>query len=340
MSEPGFFDWSERQNKLARMRPFLDDLNKIIDWEIFRITLETHIKRSNMGRPSFDLVFMFKILVLQKYHNISDEAAEIKILENLTFMRFLGIGLQDKVPDARTIWKFREELKNANILDLLFLELNKIIESYGLKAQDGQIIDATFVQTPKQRLSKEENTALKQGKTPEDWSTKKSAHKDTDAKWTKKNKQNYFGYKNHISIDVKNKIIRRFCVSAANVHDSQMMDCIIDENQDNKIWADSAYKSNGQEERLRQKGFISNIHDRAYRNRPLTCDQKEMNKVKSKIRVRVEHVFGYMHKAMNGNNIRTVGMHRAYVQITLQNICYNMGRLVTLLRGRSASIAS
>jgi IS5 family transposase len=340
MPAPSFFDFENRQKKLMKLNNFYDCLNNIIDWEQFRQIIDVSLNKSNrlkVGRPPYDSVLMFKILVIQKYSNLSDEKTEYAILNDLTFMRFLGLHFNDNVPDARTIWLFREKLQE-NVHSLLFEKLNEMISSHGLRAKEGQIIDATFVQTPKQHMSKKEYTTIKQGKTPEEWSTKKTIHKDKDARYTKKGNKNYYGYKNHICIDKEYKIIRLYNVTPAHVHDSQEIFNVIDQSQKNRnVWADSAYRSSEIEERLSKNNFTSQIHERAYKNKPLTQEQHDLNKVKSKTRARIEHVFGHMHTAMNGKRIRTIGLTRAKFQVMLQNLCYNMARLVYLLRTRSAS---
>ncbi len=156
---------------------------------------------------------------------------------------------------------------------------------------------------PKQRNTKEENQQLGRGEIPETWQEKphRLSQKDMDARWTKKNGQSHFGYKNHISIDVEYGFIRRYEVTDAAVHDSQVLGAVLDdENEGEEIWADSAYRSELIEWVLELLQFLSHIHERAYRNRPLTEEQKESNRERSKIRAKVEHVFGSWVNDMGG----------------------------------------
>jgi IS5 family transposase len=343
MKQPGFFDFSERQKKLLKTRDFLERINAIVAWEAFRPLLEAALNRPERekgGRPPFDAVLMFKILVLQALYNLSDEQTEYQILDRLSFMKFLGFDLHGVVPDARTIWLFRELLIAAQAVEKLFCQFDAMLEAHGFQASGGQIIDATFVEAPRQRNGRDDNKTIKEGKVPEGWSGKKKAHKDTDARWTKKNNAAHYGYKNHANVDCKHKIIRRYKVTDAGVHDSQELDSILDPNNGNQaIWADSAYRSEEQEARLKEKGCPSNIHERAYRNKPLTPEQEAANTERSRIRARVEHVFGHIETAMNGCYVRTIGKARAEAKIGLENLAYNISRFTFLVRKATATAA-
>lgn len=195
--------------------------------------------------------------------------------------------------------------------------------------------DATIVSAPRQHNSREENEAIKAGRTPEGWEAKpaKNAQKDKDARWTKKNDKSFYGYKNHISIDRKHKLIRRYAETDASVHDSQKLDEVLDKaNTSNEVWADSAYRSIESEAKLKAKGYKSRIHRRGARNHPLPKRQQAANATRSRVRARVEHIFGDQQNAMGGKFVRTIGMARARAKIGLMNLVYNMRRLVQLER--------
>lgn len=343
MRQAGFFDLRERQKKLLATRDFLDRVNRFVAWESFRPVLDKALKRSmgdKGGRPPFDPVSMFKILVLQALYNLSDEQTEYQILDRQSFMMFLGLQMHDDVPDARTIWLFRETLRQAGAVEQLFARFDAMLDAQGFAASGGQIVDATFVEAPRQRNSRDDNAVIKDGAIPEDWSDKKKAHKDTDARWTKKNGVAFYGYKNHANVDRKHKLIRKYKVTDASVHDSQKLDDVLDPHNDsNDVWADSAYRSEGQEQRLKEKGYKSHIHERSCRGKPLTPEQETANTERSRVRVRVEHVFGHIETAMNGCHVRTVGKLRADAKIGLENIAYNISRF-TFLMGAHARGAS
>src|ERR1019366_3945057 len=343
MKQPGFFDFSERQKKLLKTRDFLDRVNRFVAWESFRPELDVALHRKTAdkgGRPAYDAVLMFKVLVLQALYNLSDEQTEYQILDRLSFMRFLGLELHDTVPDARTIWVFREQLIAAAAVEKLFAQFDAMLDAEGFTASGGQIVDATFFEVPRQRNSRDDNETIKKGEVPADWSAKKKAHKDADARWTKKNKTAFYGYKNHVNVDRKHKLIRKYKVTDASVHDSQELDSVLDPGNDSQeTWADSAYRSDAQEARLKEKGCTSHIHERAYRNKPLTPEQEAANTEKSRVRVRVEHVFGHIETAMDGCYVRTIGFARAQAKIGLENLAYNVSRFAFLMRGSDATTA-
>ncbi|WP_040300801.1 IS5/IS1182 family transposase, partial [Arcticibacter svalbardensis] len=144
-------------------------------------------------------------------------------------MRFLGLGLNDQIPDQNTIRNSREALIINNVLDSLFVAFNNRLEKAGMYTKKGSMVDASFVTAPRQRNSREENEQLKEGDLPEDWSLNKMRHKDTDADWTKKNNQVYFGYKNHVKVDIGSKLITGFETSSASVHDSEVLQDLLTE---------------------------------------------------------------------------------------------------------------
>ena len=346
----GLFDADERLTKLTVLGDPLVELNKMIDWEAFRGDIDNarekareHARKSAAGAKPIDAVLMFKTMVLQQLNNLSDDRIEYQIRDRLSFMRFLGLNLEDRVPDAKTIWLFRETLKQQGVGEGLFKRFDEQLAARGLIAKGGQMIDATFVEVPKSRNSREDNAKLKAGEIPQDWQKVDPAtvnmrrQKDTDARWTKKNQETHFGYKNHINADAKNKLIRAYAVTAASVHDSQVFDELLDHTTDDEgkkraAYADSAYRSKEQEERLQANEIESQVCEKGTRGKPLTEEQKASNRQKSKTRVRVEHVFGAQAQ-MGGHVVRTIGMARARVKIAIMNLAYNMRRFVLLCRG-------
>jgi len=189
--QPGLFDWQNHFKKLNKTGDPLVKLNKVIQWESFREGLESvrvREKKNNAGAKPYDVVLMFKVLILQSLYNLSDEAIEYQIPDRLSFMRFLGLRLGSRVPDAKTIWLFREQLAEE-----LFRQFETVLEKSGFAARKGQIIDASIVQAPKQRNSREENAQIKHGEIPQDWEEAKRRQKDIDARWLKKNAKSYYG---------------------------------------------------------------------------------------------------------------------------------------------------
>ena len=324
-------DLTHRLEFLEGKDDFLSRLNALVDWEWFREILEEGKKKSNVGRPAYDVILMFKLLVLQSLYNLSDEQIEYQANDRLSFHAFLNITVFDKVPDATTIWLFREWLTKKELVKVLFDKLDEMLVDSGYIARGGQIIDATFVPVPIQRNTKEENEKLKEGEVPEEWKEngKKLNQKDLEARWTKKNDESHYGYKNHVSIDVENKLIRNYEITDASVHDSQVLGKVISENVDPEIWADSAYYSKWIEWVLLMLKFVSHIHEKGYRNKPLTEEQKAKNKERSKVRSRVEHIFAHLEQ-MGELYGRVIGLKRIETYVGLKNLAYNLKRFVFL----------
>ncbi len=317
----------------------MERLNAVIDWEIFRPVLEridSKERKSTAGRKSTCRIRLLKMLILQRLNNLSDERLEYQVSDRLSFMRFLGLELSGDVPDARTVWAFRESLKTHQLTEALFDRLSQALMALGVELKSGQIIDATFIPVPIQRNGRENNATIKSDAVPIDWgkTPAKLAQKDTDARWTQKGGQHPYGYKNHINIDRDTKLITAAACTSACVHDSQVLDAVLrDETVGGKeVWADSAYRSGEQEQRLKGSQHESLIHDRAYRNKPLTEAQELSNTEKSRVRARVEHVFGSMQNEMGGIFLRTIGAARARVGVGLMNLTYNLKRIETLIR--------
>lgn len=332
----GLFDIENRLNKLSKTGDPLLKLSEIVPWEDFRPNLESlreKERKSNAGRKPFDVILMFKILILQSLYNLSDDAMEYQINDRLSFMRFLKLTLGSRVPDAKTIWLFRNELTEAKLIKVLFNQFDDYLQASGFSAKKGQIVDASIIQVPKQRNSKEENSKIKLGEKPSGWSTNKSRQKDLDARWTKKNGKSYYGYKNHIQIDAKHKLIRDFKVTDASVHDSQVFEELLSENNSSRaVWADSAYRSKESLQSLADKKFRPHLQRKGYKNKKLTKWEQQGNRTRSKIRSRVEHIFGIQTMMARGNLIvRSIGLRSVQTSIGMRNLAYNMHRLCSLV---------
>ena len=303
---------------------------------MFRDLLESRLRKlpkARGGRPPYDYVLMFKILILQRYYNLSDDQIEFQINDRLSFMRFLDLTISDDIPDSRTVWTFREQITDLKIIEELFVMFLEKLNTLGLIINGGKIMDASFVEVPRQRNKKDENEQIKEGKGAELWNgkPKKKCQKDIDARWTKKNRQTFFGYKNHVKEDGANKLITRYMVTSAEVHDSQATGELLDGNDKGEaFYADSAYTGESREKIIAGKEMENRVCEKGYRNRPLTDGQKANNTEKSRFRSRVEHIFGFMEMSMNGMYIQCIGIRRATGIIGLMNLTYNMFRKIQL----------
>lgn len=333
----GLFDYEFRLEEINKHQPPLQKLNKVIDWELFRKPIEQALAiepKGLGGRPPFDKLMMFKILILQRYYNLSDDQTEFQIKDRLSFMDFLGLRLEDKVPDAKTLWHFKEQLKNKDLSKTLFDLFTNTLNAQGILAKEGSMVDASFVDVPRQRNNKEDNATIKEGGIPAGFVENKNklSQKDCDARWANKNKERHFGYKNHINADKKTKLINNYCVSNASLHDSQVLKALVDES-DTELYADSAYRSKEIEDYLDSVDCQSQVHEKGVRGKPLNDRQKENNTIKSKIRARVEHVFGFMTNSMNNAlYMRQTSKPRIESSIGLMNLTYNLFRYEQIVR--------
>ena len=328
-----------REKKLSQLGDSLEKLYAVIDWESFRPALKAAVNRSTRakgGRPPYDEVFMFKILILQRIYNLSDDQTEYQINDRISFMRFLNLDLHSTVPDAKTIWLFRETLANAGAAEKLFKQFGEMLEKQGLITHTGSIVDASFVDAPKPHITNEERETLKSGEIPQEWQGQDKKHKnklrqmDTDGRFGMKYNQTHFGYKETIKVDAESKLINNYEVTPANVEDNQSFVELLDEN-DKLLYGDKGYVGKNFEEQF-PPNVKSMILEKAQKNKPLTEEQKESNRIKSKVRARVEHVFGFMTNSLHGMTIRSKGMKRARFSIGIMSLIYNFYRYALLKR--------
>jgi len=231
------------------------------------------------------------------------------------------------------VWRFREDLQELGLMESLFHRFVSQLEAEGYQARSGQIVDATIVRAPIQRNSREDNRRIKDGEVPQDWSEAKRPQKDVQARWTKKHGKSHYGYKNHINVDAEHKLMRDYAVTPANVHDSRVFDALLDpDNADPEVWADSAYRSEETEAALAQAGYVSHIQEKGQAGTPLSDEQHRHNRQRSRIRARVEPVFGFQENSLGGKRVRTLGLARARMKIGLMNLAYNLCRYVHLCR--------
>lgn len=336
MSQAGFFDFHQRLDQLNAQGNPLQRIDDMVDWEQFRPILERvreRPRKNDSGRKPFDVVLMFKMLVLKALYNLSDAQLEYQVRDRVSFMAFLGLEPGDDVPDEKTAWLFGDQLRKLGLIQPLFEKFDEFLAEAGFTATSGSMVDASIVEAPRQRNTREQNERIKQGGRPEsfDENPARGRQKDTDARWTQKRQRRYFGYKNHVNVDVKYKFVRRYAVTDAATHDSQVIDELLDDqNSSADVYGDSAYRSAAIEERLAQAGYRDRIHRRGYRGHPLHERHKQANRKKSKVRARVEHVFGRQAQSPGGTLIRSIGLARARAMIGLRNLAYNLDRYARL----------
>lgn len=337
--QPSFFDLSDRYEQLSSQGDPLERLNDLIDWNVFLPLLRRAFNKcakSNAGRKPYNRLMMFKVLVLQSLYNLSDAQTEYQIRDRLSFMRFLNLHLEDAIPDEKTIWSFREVLIESGMIERLFSRFNEYMENQGLMAETGMIVDASIVACPKQRNHREENKTIKSGKTPKSFTTNPHRHrqKDVHARWAIKHGKTYYGYKDHILIDVKHKLIRHYAVTPASTSDIHCLSRLIhgQRNEDRRLWADEAYSGERTEKLLKRYQITSRVHHRTKKGGWILDQEKRENRRRSKIRKRVEHVFGFIQNSLGGKLIRTIGIKRARAKIGLMNLAHNFCRYEQIVR--------
>jgi len=354
--QPGFFDSEERLAWLSAAGDPLERLAVVVDFELFREELERALKRSDRakgGRPPYDAVLMFKVLVLQTLYTLSDEQTEYQLRDRLSFMRFVGLALHELVPDAKTMWLYREQLVRAGSLKRLFARFDRELRERGYLAMGGQIVDATIVEARRPRLTEAEKVTIKGGGVPGEWKPARHSQIDRDGRWTLKRGKKRdrpavgmtapseivipaFGYKNHVGIDRTHGLVRRFTVTHAAAPDGRELGRLLDAgNLASSVWADTAYRSQANLRLLDRRGLVPEFQRRKPRGKPMPAHIRRGNATRARVRARVEHVFAAEKRRLH-LVIRTIGLARATAKIALANLAYNFTRLAWL-HGRAAT---
>ena len=343
----GLFDQLDRLSKDGDPLEFLE---RTVEFEYFRPWLLEGLGYGDGkkgGRPPFDPVSMFKAMILQTQHNLSDARMEFMIRDRLSWMRFLGFELGAPMPDESTIRLFREKLTESGALRRIMKAFDWQLKKKGYIPMSGQIVDASLVPAPKQRNTTAEKEQIKDGKTSDEiWPDEpnKAAQKDTDARWIVQMSSKtrhaadgtplppistpFFGYKSHLAIDRAFGFIRSWIVTPASTSEGSLLRSLLTtDNTSSNVWADSAYRSKANERWLAEHMLNSQIHRKKPRGRAMPKTTASANANKSRVRAAVEHVFARQ-KTGFGLMIRTIGLARAETKIGLANLAYNMNRLV------------
>jgi IS5 family transposase len=332
MEQMSFFGGAEALAALSQRGDPLQRLAETVEFESFRGELERALYKPAKGpggAPRWDAVLMFKLLVLQRLYNLSDEQTEYQAGDRLSFRRFLGLSLCDAVPDSRTVWLFRETLVEAGTLERLFNAYRDQLLAAGLITREGSLVDASFVTVPKQRNTREENEQLKQGEVPPNWTPEQRAHKDRDARWTRKGPDTFFGYKNHVKVDRASKLIVGFKVTAASANDGGQLPDLVGP-EDHVVHADCAYNRELVREHLRAHGVRACLQAKGTRHVRLTDEQRRTNRWHARTRVRVEHVFALIKNCIHGDHLRYIGQKRIAAAVALTNLLHNVLRVAQL----------
>lgn len=333
---PDLFAGQRRESKLDRLGDPLAALEKYIDFASLAAEVDRVAPRPvspQGGRPPYPTETMVRILVVKRLHNLSDEQVEFQLIDRLSFQRFCGLQQSATIPDRTTVWTFENRIGSA-AAKAVFEAVQLQLQRRGYLARCGQIIDATLVPAPRQRIDKEDKAALEKGEAPE-WTPEQKRQRDTEATWTKKHGKSHFGFKLSANVDAKHKLIRKIATGTASEHDSQHFEAVLDAgNTSGSVYADRGYPSQEREAALKARGWRPQIQRKAKRNRVLSECQKGRNRRIATVRARVEHVFGAIAQ-MGGKMLRTIGQARADFAMTMMAVCYNLKRLAHLESVRS-----
>lgn len=310
----GFADgWLGYNQKLNQQ---LSKIDQLVNWSLFAELL-SKVYTSPTGRPSHPVLLLFKALLLQTWHNLSDYALEEALDDRLSFRRFVSLSMTEKAPDHSVFSRFRDQLIKHGIHDRLFTELNRQLEERGLIVKKGTLVDATVIEAaPKKPLHNQ------------DGSTGKSKQ-DPEAAWTKKGGKYLFGYKAHVGVDQKSELVRRIAMTSANVHDGKMFESALSGDEE-WAFADKAYDSWENGEILEKKGILNGILFKAAWNRALTEDQKNCNRILARLRSPVERIFGTLKRSYRYCRGRYLGLKKNRLQLTMMCMAYNLRRMEKL----------
>ncbi|MBK6408981.1 MAG: IS5 family transposase [Flavobacteriales bacterium] len=329
------FDEQIKHQKLEQINDVLPRLSKMVNWEAFRAQLDAAFPVRDPkkgGQPPYDRVMMFKAIVLMELYGLSAEALEYQINDRASFQRFLGLEPQHQVPDSTTVRLFAEQLTKAKAMEQLFAAYHARLSAAKLVVNEGKIVDASMVHAPIQHNGRDDREKLEDGKLPENWSSRKKAQKDLDADWTKKHGKSYHGYKNHVKVDAGSKLIDHYVVTPASVSDGKMAWELLDEaDQGQGFYGDKGYDWQDVKDGIALAKMKDCVLKQPRKNTPLSEEDELRNKDLSRVRARVEHVFGSMNKQLHGLSVRCIGLARATFRVGLTNLCYNLLRSLHLI---------
>ena len=297
----------------------LDDVHIIIFWPEIEKTL-SNLYSSVRGAPAYPPLMMFKILILQAWYNLSDEALEKQIARDLMFRRFIDLSLSESVPDHSSIWRFRQLLNTENLLEPLLEQINTHLEKNSVIVSVGSIniIDATVIEAKQSRKRKG-----KDGNNTQDKDAKYNVKIAADGK-----RKTTYGFKMHANTD-EDGFVKNMTYTPGNVHDSQELDELLDINKSKdklkvsgQVYADSAYANKLNDKKLGNQN--NKILHRAYRNKPLTKQQKQENKQRSSIRYIVERTFGLLKQHHGLGKARYLGLERNKARAQLIAMSHNL----------------
>ena len=337
----GFADMAVASRK--QPKTFLDDVNRIVDWKPIESFLKKKLRRHKdaVGNPAYPPLGMFKILLLQRWHDLSDHKAAEAMADRISFCRFAGFSLDHESPDASTICRFRNHLQERGLLDKMFNMINQQLEAQGILVRTGSSVDATLIPSARQPRKKQEvildelddQNDDDDDDRPTGYSVETSYSDDTDARWTKKGKKYCYGYKGHIAVDGEHGFILAGHATPANRPDcKEFMDVVKHSGLEKgaPVLADKGYSSADNRSDLEEAGYFDLIMYKAARGRPLSEAELRVNKAISRPRGSVERAFGSMKKHYGLARARYLGLAKMNMQLMLSAMAFNLKKAAIL----------
>lgn len=308
---------ASQSGQISRSTKRLQAIAEWIDWQpLYKIGRRIDKTGPQGGQPRTPAHWMIRGLFLKHLYQLSDPQLEDQLIDRLSFRRFVGLPLEERVPDFTTFWRFQEALAHQGLVDELFKEINRQLEDQGLVLKQGTVVDATIINSSNRPLSDDKRMELEE---------EPSAQIDTDADATCKGGEWYFGYKGHIGIDAGSKLIRRVSFTPASTHDSQLLEELISDDE-RSLFGDKAYSNDSVKHQARQSGWYYGILDKARKSHSLSSSQKKRNKRHRRVRRQVEHAFASIKDRYGMRLARCKTKMRNQAQFIMKTICWNIER--------------
>lgn len=324
---------------------FFTQINKCLDWNAIEVQIKKHYNKgaSVAGRPSYPGLLLFKMCLLQTWYGLSDYEVEEKVNDSLSFMRFVGLQLEDEVPDHSVISRFRTEMTKQDAYEKIFEQINEQLEAKGLIVKTGALVDASVTESPRRPKGKttyaidddrQEDERSEEDKKEE--ATQKQLIKitqpgaDGEAAWLKKAGKLHYGYKKHLCTDDAEGMITAVVTTPANESDMHHITDVVDKaglKKGARVKADKGYASATNRQALKDRGLKDHIMHKAVRNKPLTPWQSRFNQIISKTRYKVERTAGSMKRWFRAGLARYVGLAKTHTQHLMEAIAYNLYRV-------------
>ena len=335
-TEEGFVDYY--LNRRPRKTSFLDDVDRLIDWKPIESLLKKHYKKKAAadGRPAYPPLPLFKMLLIQRWYDLSDPGLEEAVSDRWSFLRFTGFSFESSIPDETTICRFRNHLLKKGLYKKLLSQINRQLEGHGILVKKGAIVDASLVSSARRprkvievmvedRHENEEDPAPSHEVTYSD---------DEEAAWVKKGNQPYYGYEVHLATDAGEGFILSGHVTPANRADTSELERIVDDldlSEKTVVIADKGYRSQKNRDLLAERKLIDGIMWRAARGRPLTEEAMVRNRLIGRLRYIVEQSFGTLKRRYRFSRARYVGRVKTELEFYLNAMAFNIKKATAML---------